>query len=337
MTQSFSNPLVEQREFIAGNAAISLEDKAVIAVSGEDRLTWLNDILSQKLDELAVGASTEALWLDAQGRIVRDFHIIDDGETAWLITFKQDLEELLTQLKRMVFRAKVVITDRTDEFVVIATWNKPVEQVFVSHEVSLQWIDPWPATAVGGWRYGDKPTAPWEYREALVQVSDEPKLWQIFTKAGTMALDALRVAAFKPAGPNEIDEKALPHESDWLATAVHMNKGCYRGQEAVAKVHNLGHPPRRLVFLHLDGSAHALPNTGDDVFAGENLVGKVTSVGQHFEMGPIALALIKRNVSITEELSIVSGTETIAATQEVIVPQSAGSVIDLGEFRAKKK
>lgn len=337
MTQSFSNPLVEQREFIAGNAAISLEDKAVIAVSGEDRLTWLNDILSQKLDELAVGASTEALWLDAQGRIVRDFHIIDDGETAWLITFKQDLEELLTQLKRMVFRAKVVITDRTDEFVVIATWNKPVEQVFVSHEVSLQWIDPWPATAVGGWRYGDKPTAPWEYREALVQVSDEPKVWQIFTKAGTMALDALRVAAFKPAGPNEIDEKALPHESDWLATAVHMNKGCYRGQEAVAKVHNLGHPPRRLVFLHLDGSAHALPNTGDDVFAGENLVGKVTSVGQHFEMGPIALALIKRNVSITEELSIVSGTETIAATQEVIVPQSAGSVIDLGEFRAKKK
>jgi len=337
MTQSFSNPLVEQREFIAGNAAISLEDKAVIAVSGDDRLTWLNDILSQKLDELAVGASTEALWLDAQGRIVRDFHIIDDGETAWLITFKQDLEELLTQLKRMVFRAKVVITDRTDEFVVIATWNKPVEQVFVSHEVSLQWIDPWPATAVGGWRYGDKPTAPWEYREALVQVSDEPKLWQIFTKAGTMALDALRVAAFKPAGPNEIDEKALPHESDWLATAVHMNKGCYRGQEAVAKVHNLGHPPRRLVFLHLDGSAHALPNTGDEVFSGENLVGKVTSVGQHFEMGPIALALIKRNVSITEELSIVSGTETIAATQEVIVPQSAGSVIDLGEFRAKKK
>ena len=337
MTQSFSNPLVEQREFIAGNAAISLEDKSVIAVSGEDRLTWLNDILSQKIDDLAVGVSTEALWLDAQGRIVRDFHIIDDGETAWLITFSKELEELLTQLKRMVFRAKVVITDRTAEFVVIATWNKAVSEVFVSNEVSLQWQDMWPTTGVGGYRYGERPTAPWEYREALVPVAIEPQVWQSFTKAGTMALDALRVAAFKPAGPNEIDEKALPHESDWLATAVHMNKGCYRGQEAVAKVHNLGHPPRRLVFLHLDGSAHALPNTGDDVFAGENLVGKVTSVGQHFEMGPIALALIKRNVSITEELSIVSGTETIAATQEVIVPQSAGSVIDLGEFRAKKK
>ncbi len=337
MTQSFSNPLVEQREFIAGNAAIFLEEKAVLAISGDDRLTWLHDILSQKLDELATGVSTEALWLDAQGRIVRDFHIIDDGETAWLITFSKDLEELLIQLKRMVFRAKVVITDRTNEFVVIATWNKAVSETYSSNGVSLQWQDMWPTTGVGGYRYGERPTAPWEYREALVPVDAEPKVWQSFTKAGTMALDALRVAAFKPAGPNEIDEKALPHESDWLATAVHMNKGCYRGQEAVAKVHNLGHPPRRLVFLHLDGSAHALPNTGDDVFAGESLVGKVTSVGQHFEMGPIALALIKRNVSVTEELSIVSGTETIAATQEVIVPQSAGSVIDLGEFRAKKK
>jgi folate-binding protein YgfZ len=337
MTQSFSNPLVEQREFIAGNSAISLEDKSVVAISGVDRLTWLNDILSQKLDDLSRGDSTEALWLDAQGRIVRDFHIIDDGETTWLITFSKELEELLTQLKRMVFRAKVVITDRTAEFVVIATWNKPVEQAFVSNELSLQWIDPWPATAVGGWRYGDKPTEPWEYREALVPVTSEPQVWQSFTKAGTMALDALRVAAFKPAGPNEVDEKSLPHESDWLATAVHMNKGCYRGQEAVAKVHNLGHPPRRLVFLHLDGSAHALPDTGDELYLGEDLVGKVTSVGQHFEMGPIALALVKRNVSLEAQLSIVSGTETISATQEVIVPQSAGSVIDLGEFRAKKK
>ena len=337
MTQSFSNPLVEQRDFIAGKAAISLEDKAVIAISGEDRLTWLNDILSQKLDELAVGVSTEALWLDAQGRIVRDFHIVDDGETTWLITFKAELEDLLTQLKRMVFRAKVVITDRSEEFVVIATWNKTVTETYSSNGVSLQWQDPWPTTSPGGWRYGDKPTAAWEYREALVPVATEPQIWQSFTKAGTMALDALRVAAFKPAGPNEVDEKALPHESDWLATAVHMNKGCYRGQEAVAKVHNLGHPPRRLVFLHLDGSAHALPDTGDEVYLGEEVVGKVTSVGQHFEMGPIALALVKRNLSLDAELSIVSGTETISATQEVIVPQSAGSVIDLGEFRAKKK
>jgi folate-binding protein YgfZ len=335
MTQSFSNPLVEQREFIAGNAAIYLEDKAVIRISGEDRLTWLNDVLSQKLDVLPRGVSTEALWLDAQGRIVRDFHIINDGVNTWLITFKEGLEELLTQLKRMVFRAKVVISDESENYSVIATWNKSVEETAVSNGVSLQWIDPWPTVTDGGWRYGDKPTAQWHYREALV--TDKDQVFKTFTKAGTMALDALRVAAFKPTGPNEIDEKSLPHESDWLATAVHLNKGCYRGQEAVAKVHNLGHPPRRLVFLHLDGSAHALPDSGDDVYLGEEVVGKVTSVGQHYEMGPIALALIKRNVLVTAELSIVSGSETISATQEVIVPQSAGSVVDLGEFRAKKK
>ncbi|NBR64573.1 MAG: folate-binding protein [Micrococcales bacterium] len=337
MTQSFSNPLVEQRDFLAGTSAIELDDKAVITVSGEDRLSWLNDILSQKLDQLTRGDSTEALWLDAQGRIVRDFHIIDDGENTWLITFKNELQELLTQLQRMVFRSKVVIADRSRDFVVIASWGVAIKETFISCELPLQWIDPWPKTSEGGWRYGSDPTEPWEYREALVTVEDVPRVWQSFTKAGTMALDALRVAAFKPIGPNEIDEKSLPHESDWLATAVHLNKGCYRGQEAVAKVHNLGHPPRRLVFLHLDGSAHALPNSGDEVYLGEELVGKVTSVGQHFEMGPIALALVKRNVSLAAELTIVSGTERISATQEVIVPQSAGAVVDLGEFRARKK
>ncbi|NBR78390.1 MAG: hypothetical protein EBT76_06300, partial [Microbacteriaceae bacterium] len=138
--------------------------------------------------------------------------------------------------------------------------------------------------------------------------------------------------------PNEIDEKALPHEFDWLATAVHLNKGCYRGQEAVAKVHNLGHPPRRLVFLHLDGSGHALPDLGDEVYLGDAVVGKITTVGQHYEMGPIALAVIKRNTAVDEILTVscAASGEKLSAHQEVIVPASAGAVIDLGEFRAKR-
>ena len=154
-----------------------------------------------------------------------------------------------------------------------------------------------------------------------------------------MALDALRVAAMRPTGPNEIDEKALPHEFDWLASAVHMSKGCYRGQEAVAKVHNLGHPPRRLVFLHLDGSAHALPDLGDEIFGlDEAAIGKVTSVGQHHEMGPIALGLVKRNTPVDIELKVVNAAtgESLSATQEVIVPVDAGSVVDVSGLRGKK-
>ncbi|MEY3316923.1 MAG: hypothetical protein RLZZ503_125 [Actinomycetota bacterium] len=333
MTQSYSNPLVEQREFVAGSSAVLLEEKSVLVVSGEDRLTWLNDLFSQKLDDLKPGVSVEALWLDAQGRIVRDFHIVDDGEKSWLITYSTELANLLTQLQRMVFRAKVTIEDVSEDYAVVATWAKDVSGSVIS------WQDPWPEVTAGGWRYGEGPSEPWNYRESLVPVDQVDSVWKEFKHCGTMALDALRVAAMRPTGPNEIDEKALPHEFDWLASAVHMNKGCYRGQEAVAKVHNLGHPPRRLVFLHLDGSAHALPDLGDEIFGTDDVaIGKVTSVGQHHEMGPIALGLVKRNTPVDIELRVVNAAtgESLSATQEVIVPVDAGSVVDVSGLRGKK-
>ena len=85
------------------------------------------------------------------------------------------------------------------------------------------------------------------------------------TLVGTWALEALRVAAWRPRLGHETDHRTIPHEVDWLRTAVHLTKGCYRGQETVARVHNLGRPPRRLVMLHLDGSGHGLPEQGADV------------------------------------------------------------------------
>lgn len=333
MTQSFSNPLVEQKEFIAGSSAVLLEDKSVLVVSGENRLTWLNDLFSQKLDDLKPNVSVEALWLDAQGRIVRDFHIVDDGEKSWLITYSAEIDVLVTQLQRMVFRAKVTVKDVSADYAVIATWSKDVPGSVMS------WQDPWPEVSVGGWRYGEGPSEPWNYKESLVPAALIASIWKEFKHCGTMALDALRVAAMRPTGPNEIDEKALPHEFDWLVSAVHMNKGCYRGQEAVAKVHNLGHPPRRLVFLHLDGSAHALPDLGDEIFGSDDVViGKVTSVGQHHEMGPIALGLVKRNTPTDIELRVVNAAtgESLSATQEIIVPVDAGSVVDVSGLRGKK-
>lgn len=333
MTQSFSNPLVEQKEFLAGSSAVLLEEKSVLVVSGEDRLTWLNDLFSQKLDDLNPNVSVEALWLDAQGRIVRDFHIVDDGEKTWLITYSTEIDVLVSQLQRMVFRAKVTVEDVSADYAVVATWAKDVPGSVMS------WQDPWPDVSVGGWRYGEGPSEPWNYRESLVPAVLVSSVWKDFKHCGTMALDALRVAAMRPTGPNEIDEKALPHEFDWLASAVHMNKGCYRGQEAVAKVHNLGHPPRRLVFLHLDGSAHALPDLGDEIFGSDDVaIGKVTSVGQHHEMGPIALGLVKRNTQPDIELKVVNAAtgESLSATQEVIVPVDAGSVVDVSGLRGKK-
>lgn len=79
------------------------------------------------------------------------------------------------------------------------------------------------------------------------------------------------------------------------AGAVHLNKGCYRGQETVARVHNLGRPPRMLVLLHLDESVQR-PSTGDAVLAGGRTVGRLGTVVEHVELGPVALALLKRGL-----------------------------------------
>jgi folate-binding Fe-S cluster repair protein YgfZ len=103
----------------------------------------------------------------------------------------------------------------------------------------------------------------------------------------------------------------------------------------VAKVHNLGHPPRRLVLLHLDGSGHALAAAGDQVFVSgtDNAIGRITSIGQHFELGPIALAVIGRNVDEKAPLFVRSEFGEIAANQETIVPPTAGMAANLAEKR----
>lgn len=328
--QHYGDPMIEQRKLSEGQAFCLLDTQGVIAVSGVDRLTWLHSLLSQNLKNLSPGDSAEALLLDPQGRIEQVIKIIDDGETTWLMVDQTHTDSLLSWLQKMVFRMKVVITDRSAEFAAVGATNSDSEISFISNGHPLIWKDQWPGVVAGGFRYSTR-AVDYSWFEHLVLVADLEKVLAGKSMAGTMAADGLRVAAGRPKAINEVDEKSLPHELDLLSTAVHLSKGCYRGQESVAKVHNLGHPPRRLTFLHLDGSEHALPDVGDEVrVAGEDKSrGKITSVAQHFDMGPIALAVISRSVPEAATLEVVGKHGLIAATQEVIVPQSAGSVANI--------
>ena len=328
--EHYGDPMIEQRKLSEGLALCLLDAQGIISVSGVDRLTWLHSLLSQNLKNISAGESAEALLLDPQGRIEQVIKLIDDGQTTWLMVDQKNTESLLSWLQKMVFRMKVEITDRSADFATVGATTADSEISFVSNQHPLIWKDQWPGVVAGGHRYSTR-AVDYSWFEHLVQVVDLDKALAGKTLAGTMAADGLRVAAGRPKAINEVDEKSLPHELDLLSTAVHLSKGCYRGQESVAKVHNLGHPPRRLTFLHLDGSEHALPDVGDEVrVVGEDkLRGKVTSVAQHFDMGPIALAVISRSVPEDAALEVVGKNGLIAATQEVIVPQSAGSVANI--------
>ena len=137
--------------------------------------------------------------------------------------------------------------------------------------------------------------------------------------AGVLAFEALRIAAGRPRLGLDTDHRTLPHEVGWLSVAVHLDKGCYRGQETVARVWNLGRPPRRLVKLHLDGTEVALPAVGSEVLLDGRPVGRMGSSARHYEEGPIGLALLKRNA--TGPL-VVEGIAATIEELELATPES---------------
>ncbi|HWU59238.1 MAG TPA: glycine cleavage T C-terminal barrel domain-containing protein [Microbacteriaceae bacterium] len=329
----YGNPLGEQRRLAESGAIVDLSNRAVLTISGPDRLSWLDSISSQRLIGLAPGESSETLLLEITGRLEHAVRLVDDGESLWLLVEAAEATGLVDFLNRMRFMLRVEVADRTAEFATIGSMAADPP----SGDAAVTWHDPWSSVSAGGHQYSraqEHPAAGWTWsetvipRSALAALAARVASGELFA-AGTLAVEALRIAAWRPRFATEVDEKTIPHELDWLRTAVHLNKGCYRGQETIAKVHNLGHPPRRLVMLHLDGSESALPGPGAAVSVerdGEQrVVGQITSSAQHYELGPIALAVVKRSTDAAAVLSVDADGVHVAAAQEVIVPPDAGA------------
>jgi folate-binding protein YgfZ len=331
------NPFGEQRALAGGRALAPLDDRRVLTITGEDRLSWLDSLSSQALTHLPAGVSTELLILDPQGHVEHAASVLDDGSTTWLIVDAADADGLLSWLQRMRFRLRVVLADRSGDVAVVGGTAGALDAVaaLAPNGVAVVWRDPWPDVAPGGHAYAlvaEHPGAERDWAEAVVERSELARLVREAPAgglAGLDAVDALRIAAWRPRVSADADERVLPHELDWLRTAVHLSKGCYRGQETVAKVHNLGHPPRRVVALHLDGSDSVLPARGDAVRAGDAVVGAVTSAAWHYEDGPIALALVKRTAPIDADLVVDTAEGPVAAAQQVVVPADAGATASI--------
>ncbi|MGP4101859.1 CAF17-like 4Fe-4S cluster assembly/insertion protein YgfZ [Nonomuraea sp. KM90] len=279
----YGDLFAEQRALAKGEAVVDRSNREVVRISGADRLKWLNDLTSQKLDTLQPGGWTQTLDLDLQGRVQHHLTLVDDGESVLAHVEPGTAQSLIDYLDRMRFMMRVEVS-RIDELAVLST---ATEDFLVP-------------------------------RAELAEHLGRPL-------AGLWAYEALRIEAHHPRLGFETDHKTIPHEVGWIGAAVHLSKGCYRGQETVARVHNLGHPPRRLVFLHLDGSVDTLPVHGDPVIFESQEVGVVGSAARHHELGPIALAVIKRTVPVDAPL-LAGG---VAAAQEVVVPPDAGRNVSI--------
>ncbi len=315
--QHRGDPFAEQRA-MARSAAVVDRDRGVITVSGADRLSWLHLLLTQHVSELPDGAATESLVLDAQGRVLHQMGVAHLDGVVHLDTAPDELPDLLAYLRKMVFWSQVELRDASAELVVLTVVGPEAPAVLTAAGVPVP-ARPLDVAAVPGG--GLVRRAPWPGPDAADLVVPRDGGW--FDRltaagargAGSMAFEAMRVESLAPRVGVDTDDRTIPHETRWVGPAVHLTKGCYRGQETVARVANLGRPPRRLVLLHLDSGDEHLPVPGDPVLHGARPVGRVGSVVQHHELGPVALALVKRTVPLDADL--VAGVDERAAPARI--------------------
>jgi folate-binding protein YgfZ len=327
----YGDPFAEQRALTEAAGLVDRSNRDVLRISGQDRLSWLNSISTQKLDDVPAGAAAVTLVLSPHGHVEHHLSLVDDGETTWVHVEPGEAASLSLFLESMRFMLRVEAADVSADYAVLTVMGPQVK----------------PAGGVGGSSPRASSGAADGARAAMdfgswtdlvvprAQVGDVSARLrgEGYRLAGMLAHEALRIAAHRPRFGTDTDHRTIPHEMGWIETAVHLSKGCYRGQETVARVHNLGHPPRRLVMLHLDGSDDRLPAHGEQVFSGESAVGFVGSCARHYELGPIALALVKRTVPVTDTLTA----DGISAAQEVIVPPDAGANVKITVGRRRDR
>jgi tRNA-modifying protein YgfZ len=293
----YGEPSAEQRALATDAALVDRSNRGVVRIGGADRLRFLHSLTSQHLEALPAGEATEALLLSPNGHVEHHLALVDDGEAVWAHVEPGTAQTLAEFLDKMRFMMRVEVTDETAAYAVVS----------VSEKVDI------PGTA--------RVT-----NDGIIVPRDElGRDWHA-RLAGLWAYEALRIAAHRPRLGLDTDHRTIPHEAGWIDTAVHLDKGCYRGQETVARVQNLGRPPRRLVFLHLDGSVDHLPKHGDPIELDGRTVGFVGSAARHYELGPIGLGMIKRNTPVDETL-LAGG---VAASQEIIVSPETGSTVKIG-------
>lgn len=319
----YGDPAGEQWSLEAGNGLVDRSDLGIVTVSGVDRQTWLTSLASQIVTGMGPGDSRELLILDPQGHVEYAAAVVDDGQTTFLIVEGAEADPLAQWLDSMRFALRVEVAVRPDLRVLGTVMPAGKDAPVVEGELAC-WDDPWPGVVEGGTAYFQG-AHPGRHRRAQLHLLPEDSLgaaleaWLALPghrASGLNAWEAVRIAAWRPRHGFDTDDRTIPAEVDWLRTAVHIAKGCYRGQESVARVLNLGRPPRRLVALQLDGSLGELPAAGTAIMRGVRQVGVVTSVARHAEEGPIALALVARNVPADEVFDL----DGVAAAQEVIVP-----------------
>ena len=307
----YGDPLRETNTFVNDQACVDLSHFGVVTVSGADRLSWLHTLTTQWIDENT--GSAQALILSPHGHIEYDLHVIDYADQSWLITEPETAQALTEYLRSMQFMLRVNVDDVSTDFAVVGISG------WVANPDLPTWHSPKEYSESAAYAYVAGRPHSWQVTQVIVPRAELATFLRDKPLVGIWAWEAARIRAGIPRLGYETDHKTIAHEVGLITTAVHLNKGCYRGQETVARVFNLGKPPRRLVQLEIDGSTNELPGRNAVITLDGVAVGRLTSICQDFEHGPLGLGVVKRTVPSDAVLEIELEEGSVPAAQTAIV------------------
>ena len=245
-------------------AFLDLSSWRKVGVSGIDAIRWLGDLLAADIAGLEPGVGRRSLLLTPTGRIRADVHVARREHDLILLQPPEQPEHVGLALSSYVLSSDVSLADRTNELAMFSIPGRAASLVGASGATAPSSIGPGVDVLIGN----GKPA--WRFVQGCIAAGLE--------KAGGDALEVWRIRRGLARMGVDFDSRSLPAEAGLDAT-IDYEKGCFLGQEAVARVRNLGHPPRVLRHLHVSGSA----GPGDPVFADGTAVGELTSVadGDH--------------------------------------------------------
>jgi len=312
----------EFEALLSGCGVFDLSVRAKIAVTGGDRVRWLNGMVTNNVRDLAVGHGVYAFLLNPQGHILGDLYAYNRGDSLLIDTDQSQSEKLLATFDHYIIMDDVEVVNVSDKLTAIGVTGSKVRKVLSTAGFPIPELEPlqfadltWQSVAITVVRGDNTSVESYELwlsadqtmplREALIKAGA--------TAAGTTAVELLRIAAGIPRYGQDIRERDLPQETE-QQRALHFSKGCYIGQEIVERIRSRGNVHRQFTGFEVQGP---LPALGTKIQADGRDVGEITSTaslplsgGDH----AVALGYIRREIATQGKQVQAGGTQLSIAT-----------------------
>ena len=281
---------------VRSGAALVADYHDLVSVRGSDAESFLQGIVSQDVEALPEGGVSRSLLLGPEGKLRGVLWVLKGKDELLLVTDRGQGEALAAELGRYRFRVDAVIEPLSGE--ILGLWGPSSRTVLEQADLF----------APDGWeRKGDQLVAclPLGRLDRFLIVGTGGAALEAAgaRRAGSLAVDAVRVEAGEPVMGRDLDHKTIPQESGLVPETVSFTKGCYLGQELVARIDSRGHVNRQLRGVVV--GTNVLPPEGAELFVETRPVGRITSVAESPTLrAPVGLALVRREVEVGDPVEI---------------------------------